>query len=259
LAVACVLLGLVTTVAVAWGCGAWLSPRGGTLQALPQASENPTVDWHYAVTGRPGAARVHVVAVQVEGREYEGPFPSVPTRVPEGVPVWAKGWPAASTGSVVGHSDLPRTQDARGWPWLSMWSQYIVYSDDPIETVQASGGVIRYRADPYRGVVLSVRSGPGPPETRILPLGVIWPGFLASALFYALLWLGVITAPRLARSARGALRRRRGLCPRCAYPVGASIVCTECGLADPLELSSRGAVPGTASSRSCSNRDWTSS
>lgn len=60
------------------------------------------------------------------------------------------------------------------------------------------------------------------------PLRPMWPGFVINTLFYAgLLWL-LFAAPL-------ALRRRsrikRGLCPKCAYPVGTSPTCTECGCA----------------------------
>jgi len=53
-----------------------------------------------------------------------------------------------------------------------------------------------------------------------------WPGFLANTLFYAaILWGLFFTLGQVWRT----LRRRRGLCPACAYPIGASPVCTECG------------------------------
>ena len=53
-----------------------------------------------------------------------------------------------------------------------------------------------------------------------------WPGFAVNTLLYTLLlWM---TAAGVA-----ALRRRRrikrGLCPKCAYPVGTNERCTECG------------------------------
>ncbi len=32
---------------------------------------------------------------------------------------------------------------------------------------------------------------------------------------------------------RRLIRRRRGLCPTCAYPIGESATCTECGKALP--------------------------
>ena len=61
---------------------------------------------------------------------------------------------------------------------------------------------------------------------RMLPLRPLWPGFLLNTLFYAtLLWLlirGLFALRRL-------LRVRRGQCPKCAYPMGESVVCTECG------------------------------
>ena len=59
-----------------------------------------------------------------------------------------------------------------------------------------------------------------------LPLGIIWPGFAFNVLFYAtLLWL-LICGPFVLRRL---LRVRRGRCPKCAYPIGESSVCTECG------------------------------
>ena len=57
---------------------------------------------------------------------------------------------------------------------------------------------------------------------NFLPLKPMWPGFAVNTLFYAaLLWL------------QFAMRRwnrvQRGLCPKCAYPMGESEVCSECG------------------------------
>ena len=60
----------------------------------------------------------------------------------------------------------------------------------------------------------------------ILPLRPIWPGFTVNTIFYAAaLWL-LIPGPF---ALRRFLRVRRGLCPACAYPMGESSVCTECG------------------------------
>ncbi len=59
-----------------------------------------------------------------------------------------------------------------------------------------------------------------------MPLGPIPLGFAVNTLFYAaLLWL-LIPGPV---ALRRFLRVRRGLCPKCAYPMGGSSVCTECG------------------------------
>jgi formylglycine-generating enzyme len=59
-----------------------------------------------------------------------------------------------------------------------------------------------------------------------LPLRPIWPGFAINTLFYAaILWL-LFAAPFALRRRR---RIKRGLCPKCAYPLGTSDTCTECG------------------------------
>ncbi len=60
----------------------------------------------------------------------------------------------------------------------------------------------------------------------IIPYEPIWPAFAVNTLFYAaILWL-FIGGPFVLRRF---LRVRRGLCPKCAYPMGESSVCTECG------------------------------
>jgi hypothetical protein len=61
---------------------------------------------------------------------------------------------------------------------------------------------------------------------RILPLRPLWPGFAINTVFYAaILWM-LFAAPGMIRRRR---RIKRGLCAACAYPVGESDVCTECG------------------------------
>ena len=61
---------------------------------------------------------------------------------------------------------------------------------------------------------------------HVVPLGPIWPGFAINTVFYAaVLWL-LFAAPFALRRRR---RIKRGLCPKCAYPVGTSDTCTECG------------------------------
>jgi hypothetical protein len=63
-------------------------------------------------------------------------------------------------------------------------------------------------------------------DAMAIPVHVLWPGFAINTLFYAgILWL-IFAAPFALRRRR---RIKRGLCPACAYPVGASDVCTECG------------------------------
>jgi hypothetical protein len=68
--------------------------------------------------------------------------------------------------------------------------------------------------------------GPSKTVQRSIPVTPSWPGFGINTLFYAAtLWL-LFAAPL---ALRRHFRRRRDLCPSCAYPVGTSEVCTECG------------------------------
>ncbi len=67
-----------------------------------------------------------------------------------------------------------------------------------------------------------------PIVARVFPLRPLPLGFAINTLFYAALLWPLICVPL---ALRGLLRLRRGLCPKCAYPMGESAVCTECGRA----------------------------
>ena len=68
-------------------------------------------------------------------------------------------------------------------------------------------------------------------QWHTLPMKPLWPGFAFNTIFYAaMLWV-VFFVPGIVKRR---VRRRRGLCPACAYPVGTSDVCTECGAKLPL-------------------------
>jgi hypothetical protein len=59
-----------------------------------------------------------------------------------------------------------------------------------------------------------------------LPVHPLWPAFALNTLVYgAICWPLFATPFTLRRQ----LRRRRNLCPHCAYPIGTNEVCTECG------------------------------
>jgi hypothetical protein len=67
----------------------------------------------------------------------------------------------------------------------------------------------------------------------------LWPGFAINTIFYAAILWALFFAPG---SVRRMIRRRRGLCPACAYPIGTSPVCTECGTT--LSSTACNAAPG---------------
>jgi hypothetical protein len=63
-------------------------------------------------------------------------------------------------------------------------------------------------------------------QSRMLPLKPLWPGFALSTLLHAAVILAIWMT---ARFTRRWLRQFRGRCPACAYPVGVSARCSECG------------------------------
>jgi hypothetical protein len=107
---------------------------------------------------------------------------------------------------------------ASGCPVRSIWCQlYFEFADPDSKTVRHVAGALFGPDDQTPVDILA---------PRLLPLRPIWPGFAINTLFYAaILWL-LFTAPGSVRRWR---RIRRGLCAKCAYPIGASDVCTECG------------------------------
>jgi hypothetical protein len=102
---------------------------------------------------------------------------------------------------------------ASGWPLLSM--RACVELGEDMKSIEKTHG-----AFVVNGATSFVVDG------RALPLRPLWPGFAINTILYAaILWL-LFAAPGFVRRRR---RGRRGQCPACAYPVGSSTVCTECG------------------------------
>ncbi len=71
-------------------------------------------------------------------------------------------------------------------------------------------------------------------RTANLPLTPIWSGFAVDTLFFAALSALILTGWRRMIRRR---RIKRGRCPACKYPIGTSPVCTECGEALTVQVS----------------------
>jgi hypothetical protein len=108
---------------------------------------------------------------------------------------------------------------ASGWPCLCMSSRRTQKADASQPEVHgalpvlAASSYTTFSTDPDRGA---------------LPLIPIWPGFLANTALYAIPWTLLLGFG----PARRSLRRRRGLCPACAYDLRATppgAPCPECG------------------------------
>ncbi len=86
------------------------------------------------------------------------------------------------------------------------------------------------RSDSLRLLEHAIRAPRGKYPWLEFPAHPIWPAFIANTFFYAgILWL-LIPGPF---ALRRLIRRRRGLCPGCAYDLrhAQHEACPECGLA----------------------------
>jgi hypothetical protein len=63
-------------------------------------------------------------------------------------------------------------------------------------------------------------------QEKWLPTRLLWPGFAINTIFYAAIVWGLFAMPF---AIRRRWRIKRGVCVRCAYPVGTSSACSECG------------------------------
>ncbi len=68
---------------------------------------------------------------------------------------------------------------------------------------------------------------------RVLPVSPLWLGFAVNSCAYAAA-IGLLVFGPLVVVRR--LRPGRNLCPTCAYPIGASARCPECGNAVPARI-----------------------
>jgi hypothetical protein len=222
-AIVFLLLGAIVNVAVAWGLSLLIDPFSiGAATAAPgfgvawdrQGGRNSgDVFWFACEVSNGGAARLSTTARKAN--EFDVDFGEDPRDI---LPHWwiPDGLPAGEA------EQVQAAAEARGWPMLSMW-YHVRYWDHV-------GGRGRMQSPGGIDLPLPVWRDPMPfssyDQPRTLPLRVIWPGFAINTLFYAgMLWL-LFAAPFALRHRS---RIKRGLCPACAYPIGESNVCTECG------------------------------
>ena len=207
------LAGAVVNVAVAWGFAAWnpkiVDSDGWTAQL--QGAESLWV----TQMNSPGSTRLWFVKGILA--------PPEPTDIvvaeEDLLPSWAVLAPGRGIDAVEPGDIWETMWDARGWPARSMYCEFETPQDGTYTTAIKLGGI---ELPPSRHLPPArARS-----DWRALPLRPIWPGFAVNTLFYAVVvWL-VIPGPFLLRRF---IRRRRGLCPACAYTRGESAVCSECG------------------------------
>jgi len=194
--------GAIVNVAVAWGCAMWSAGSLTLDREAPRSAIALPRHW---------------------------PPPEHRARGERGLGYWS-----ASTAF-----DVPAGMDPRsaagealdvfmtGWPCLALYAER-----HRMRTWSGYYGPMLF-GDPEsfgEGIVMP-RSLSDWHWSRCLPTQPNWPGFAINSVFYAaILWGGGLlsAAPFALRRRR---RIRRGLCPKCAYPIGTwgGDACTECG------------------------------
>ncbi len=213
-------LGAIVNVAVAWGCALCVNPwKGVWVRAKRSAPENarPRDPEYKSLSvvraSRPGATDIEVTWRHNTFFPYvdEYPMSLVPasTGLHETTALF-------STGAAAAEISIVRF---RGWPMAALWTSHT--NTFPIGTLKTRYGL----QTPWTRRTPAIN---GVPLKLTLPMQPIWRGFAINTVFYAAtVWVVFVAAIAL----RGWDRSRGGLCPKCAYPVGTSDKCTECGTA----------------------------
>ncbi len=220
------LLGAVVNVAVAWGITAGVTYPGWP----PSPTLAWDVEWPRPVPDH-WPERASTIQGQIFGWRFDQ-YQGTAVEMRNGEP-WATEEFRIDIASV-------------GWPCHALRAEQWV--DFVYPHPEAEAGRHRFDGQPRRtwwlcGIPLQYpRFGFDPQQSlKSLPVRPIWPGFAINTIFYAtLLWLLIPGTFALRRF----LRLKRGLCPKCAYPMGGSSVCTECGgpLAKHAAIGSSGRI-----------------
>ncbi len=199
------LAGAVVNVAVAWGCA---YRHGLVMTVLNDRVTVADPDRFWRDRRPPEWERGLLITVNRHrglGRTRTVATGLVSSRARGNVPDWSTGEGYNGTEGVDAHQ-AHIIETRFGWPMRSLRWTYL-------------GG----DSYSYRSPTVNI-------SNHELPLLTTWPGFAVNTLFYAtFLWLPICGPFVLRRH----LRIRRGLCPKCKYPMGESAVCTECGTQAP--------------------------
>ncbi len=205
----CLILGAITTVAVAWGAAAFHDAR----QGISEYGVSEVNDVLFYCWRRDRTALTYLSFTFAPAPDENGdPQIQLPmNRIV--IPSWSHSWKFYS------RSEEPHTRTlseiAAGWPALGMVGSYSYPTWGGLKLVFENAIEWPTRFERVY-------------EVRLLPLRPIWPGFVIDTLFYAAIWCGVIFG---FTSAKRLIRAKRGRCPRCGYDLRGALAtgCSECG------------------------------
>ena len=223
------LAGAVVNVAVAWVCSAVVKPATKSIRFIAERVDSPAIRDFWLVHEAAGVGVRYVAYTRTDAAGWDrGSFELEVEDDLRHHPSWAP-WPPDPR-PVLHETAL---FVAAGWPFGGA----VVASCSEYDSRWYEPRTLAARARPARvgqwshAVVLQKQNGPF--TARVLPFGFIWPGFASNTLFYSILLSLLFAGPFVLR---WFIRLRRGLCPKCTYPISKSAVCTECGQALPRSL-----------------------
>lgn len=226
------LLGAVTSVAVAWSIACWSNPFPFSerlrIEKAPPASNSSVQELRVVRCQSWGILWVSVHAYNERQSDFldfeitDEPLDVLlaPWSVAQIYPPLADPalWPSSNgAGAHTGREMV--FVSAHGWPLHCLWGGARYDGSTPPAGYRVAGSLtiphLRSRFFEYRQ---------GSPVW--LPCCPIWMALLADSALYAAPWWLAFCVPPIVR---GVWRRRHNLCLHCAYPIGTSHVCSECG------------------------------
>ena len=251
------LLGAIVNVGVVCACGWWIdiervaSVVGGV--GFANGSGNGSSGWYVEMKATPGAARIYRFPHGVSKRSWASKdyLKRRDKLVAYDMSNHLPRWTLARQPIAFANQSGPHywCEDARGWPLVCFKCQIDISSLTLKRLPRGPGESIENDRLIYRDIAGRINASKvlAPddcvqdglllewqgPKIKPFPLRPLWTPLIANSVAYAaVLWL-LFAAPIALRRRR---RIKRGLCPACAYPVGSSDVCTECGAQLPLPL-----------------------
>ncbi len=237
----CLLLGLITTVAVAWTCAVWVHVGEGDLrQGWHDETDLQWMrGWRLSRRDAFGTHRLLAMARRTVPSPQKAPFPIVSRD--ELTPWWSSARQAMDDQVRTVRKEEARRQaegdtttvrptvfydDARGWPLAALWCRWDagLVPGGPEDGKLLHGGI---ELEPVKPQRQGTRNAD---DQRALPLRPIWRGLAVDSLLYALIWFILVGGVGFVRRE---IRRVQGRCIKCGYDLrGAEHeVCPECGIA----------------------------
>jgi hypothetical protein len=232
----CAALGLITTVAVAWGLAFWVDIGSATVVSTWVAEDRLASMVAWGVHRRDAFGSSRLVAMprvtRNSPRVIAPAAPAGPVALSAAAPWWsrmqsmidhnvhgAKARVLANQGH--GYASV-LCEDARGWPLPALrcvWDFGERHIND--QTTLRGGFELGSSAASRPGTISTEK-------LRALPYMPVWTGFAVDWILFTVIFAALLIPPR---AIRRTIRQRRGWCIHCGYDLrgGARERCPECG------------------------------